>query len=262
MTTELIADAATVQTRAATRPSVARLAVVELRKLLDTRAGRWLLVTIGLACGVIAGVQLAVLDAPVQTFQTFFLGTLIPIGLLLPVLGILAVTSEWSQRTALSTFALVPQRHRVLAAKLLAGAAAAIASVAASVVIAALANLAALATGGAGDWRLDLAVLGNTVVFQLINVAMGLAFGMAALNTPLAIVAYFVLPTVWNVLGAMVGWLADAARWLDFTLTMEPMLNGATLTAGQWAQLGTTTAVWVLLPMAVGAVRVLRTEVG
>jgi len=35
--------------------------------------------------------------------------------------GILLVTSEWSQRASLITFTLVPHRSRVLAAKLLAG---------------------------------------------------------------------------------------------------------------------------------------------
>ena len=43
-----------------------------------------------------------------------------PASILLPIVGILLVTSEWSQRTALITFALVPDRGRVLAAKLLA----------------------------------------------------------------------------------------------------------------------------------------------
>ena len=40
-------------------------------------------------------------------------------SLILPVLGILLVTSEWSQRTGLTTFALVPQRERVIVAKLI-----------------------------------------------------------------------------------------------------------------------------------------------
>ena len=38
-------------------------------------------------------------------------------GILLPVLGILLVTSEWSQRTAMVTFTLEPSRSRVIAAK-------------------------------------------------------------------------------------------------------------------------------------------------
>ena len=40
-----------------------------------------------------------------------------PDGILLPVLGVMSVTSEWSQRTAMVTFALEPSRGRVIAAK-------------------------------------------------------------------------------------------------------------------------------------------------
>ena len=42
-------------------------------------------------------------------------------SLLLPVMGILLVTSEWSQRTDMTTFALEPHRSRVIMAKLVTG---------------------------------------------------------------------------------------------------------------------------------------------
>src|SRR5207344_2799662 len=42
-------------------------------------------------------------------------------SVLLPVLGIMLVTSEWSQRTAMTTFALEPRRMRIVLAKMLAG---------------------------------------------------------------------------------------------------------------------------------------------
>ena len=37
--------------------------------------------------------------------------------IILPLIAILAVTSEWSQRTGLTTFTLVPHRGRIIAAK-------------------------------------------------------------------------------------------------------------------------------------------------
>ena len=96
-----------------------RLTLVELRKLADTRAGLWLLIVIGLAA-VAHRPLILLLAAPdaEQTFAGFFAFGLLPAGVLLPVLGILSMTSEWSQRTALTTFTLVPQRGRVVAAKL------------------------------------------------------------------------------------------------------------------------------------------------
>lgn len=243
------------------RPSLARLTMVELRKLVDTRAGVWLMVAIVLSCIGFATIQLFALDPALRRFEIFFLGTLLPIGILLPVLGILTVTSEWSQRTALTTFALVPARSRVVGAKLAAGMIIALASLGASGLIAAAVNLVAMAIGGDAAWGIGLAQVGAAAVMQLINVTMGIAFGMLLLNTPLAIVSYFVLPTIWSVLGGLVSWLATAARWLDFSLTMAPILQGATLTGQQWAQLGTTTAVWVVVPLVVGMLRVVRAEV-
>src|SRR5690606_40981719 len=94
------------------------------------------------------------------------------------------VTGEWSQRTAMATFALVPVRRRVVVAKLAAGVAVATLSLGASALVAAVANLTAIATGpdGAGGWALRGAVLGAAAVMQIGNVAMGIAFGMMLLN--------------------------------------------------------------------------------
>ncbi|WP_431942302.1 ABC transporter permease [Micromonospora marina] len=260
MTTTAVPTAPPRHEPAAAGPSLARLTAVELRKLADTRAGRWLLITIGLIAAVIVVVQLFVLDAPEQTFTAFFTPSLLPVGLLLPVLGILSITGEWSQRSALTTFALVPRRERVIVAKLAAVVLAALASVVVSLAVAAAGTLAASATGGAGTWTFDWQLLPHAAVFQVANVLMGAGFGLLLLNTPLAIVAYLLLPTVWSLLSAMISALREPARWLDTSLTMEPLL-GAEVTGGQWGRLGVSLAVWMLLPLAAGLVRTMRREV-
>jgi ABC-type transport system involved in multi-copper enzyme maturation permease subunit len=241
-------------------PSLARLTGVELRKLGDTRAGYWLLIVIGLVAAAIVTVQLFVFDAEAQTFENFFLPSLIPVAILLPVLGILSVTSEFSQRTALSTFALVPQRHRVVAAKLAAGVLAAMASVLVSLLVAAIGTLVAGATGGAATWRTPVVLIGYATLFQVLNVLFGIGFGMLLLNSPLAIVVYLVLPTAWSILGELVAALRTAAGWLDISRTMEP-LTTPDVTAGQWGRLGVSVLVWIAVPMTVGLVRLLRREV-
>ncbi|HXD56852.1 MAG TPA: hypothetical protein VN606_02995, partial [Thermoleophilaceae bacterium] len=104
----------------ATRPPLSRLTLVELRKMTDTKAGFWLQLSV-LALAVLVVVVNA-LAGHVQDhqFMDYFSGTSQGLSALLPVLGILLVTSEWSQRTAMITFSLVPQRTRVMAAKTLA----------------------------------------------------------------------------------------------------------------------------------------------
>ena len=244
-----------------TRPvPMTRLTLVELRKLADTRAGLWLLVIIGLATVGTSALMLGWAPDEEQTFQGFFAFGLVPSAVLLPVLGILSMTGEWSQRTALTTFTLVPARGRVIAAKLIAGVLVAIVSTAAAALLSALANLLGAALGGDGSWRLDGTLLWQGVLLQVLFVVMGIGFGALLLNTPLAIVVFFALPMVWTVLGETIKALRTAAEWLDINLTTTA-LSEPDMTSGEYARLGVSAAVWVLVPLALGTWRVLRREV-
>ena len=140
----------------AAAPTLPRLVAIELRKTVDTRAGFWLLAASALLAIVVVGLTLAFGHATDLMFGVFFARTVGTVGVLLPVVGVLAITSEWSQRTAVTTFALVPRRERVIAAKLLAGLLVALASVAVCLAI----SLAATALGpaiGHADGRFDVA---------------------------------------------------------------------------------------------------------
>src|SRR5215211_5449652 len=97
-----------------------RLVAVELRKMVTTRAGFWLQLATAALTVLVVIVACVVVDAADLTFQSVLNVGLQPAAILLPVVGILLVTSEWSQRTGMITFALVPARSRVLGAKLLA----------------------------------------------------------------------------------------------------------------------------------------------
>ncbi|MEO3929002.1 ABC transporter permease [Micromonosporaceae bacterium B7E4] len=249
---------------AAGRPTLLRLTLVELRKLADTRAGYWLLITIGLVAAIIVAVLLFTAPDPEQRFENLFALSQIPVGILLPILGILLVTSEFSQRTVLTTFALVPQRHRVVVAKLGAGVVAALISVAASGATAAVGTVIAGLAGDGGSWSTDGSAFAGAVVFQVVNVLLGIAFGLLLQSTPLAIVLSLVLPIAWSTLGGMIERLHGAAEWLDTGLTTAALVeppNPGHLDGGQWARLGVSVAVWVLVPLLGGLIRTVRREV-
>ena len=127
-----------------------------------------------------------------RTFLNFMGATATPQGFLLPVLGILLVTSEWTQRTALVTFTLVPVRGRVMAAKVARGAARRLRRDRARLGVAALATV----VGGAADaWaNIGLDDFGKFGLLQATGVLQGLAFGLLFLNSAAAIVIYFVRP--------------------------------------------------------------------
>ena len=243
------------------RPSLARLTAVELRKATDTRAGFWLLAIIALVALGMVIVQMFTGSAADRNFADFFGGAQLPVGILLPVVGIMAVTGEWSQRTTLSTFALEPRRERVILAKLSAAVLMATGAVVASLAWAALANVVApLVTDANASWDFSGELLGRVLLFQVIMVLVGTAFGLALLSTPLAIVLYFVLPTVLTILGSTISALETPVEWLDLNSTTMPLIDGD-LTGEAWGQLGTSLALWLAVPLALGTWRVLRSEI-
>ena len=134
-----------------TRPGLGRLVAVELRKMVNTRAGFWLqLATVALTALVVV-VRSVVGDAADHTFASVLDVGVKPAAVLLPIVGILLVTSEWSQRTGMITFALVPVRSRVLGAKLIASLVLALAMLVMSVAVVAAGVLVA-SPGVDGTW--------------------------------------------------------------------------------------------------------------
>jgi ABC-2 type transport system permease protein len=243
------------------RPGLGRLTVVEMRKMIDTRSGFWLLVSIGLVSLAAVIIQLIWGDADARALSNYFTLSLYPVGLLLPVLGILTVTSEWSQRTALTTFSLVPERHRIVIAKLLAASLFGVLSLAGSLLFSVLGHTLGIVLRGTDpNWSLPAAHLGQALLFQVLGVVMGVAFGMLLMNSPLAIVLYFMLPTVWQILTSLIDAIQDAAAWLDLNSTMEPLSTGD-LHGDGWGKLVTSSVVWIVVPLVLGTIRLLRREV-
>ena len=242
-----------------TRPPMSRLVKVELRKMVDTRAGMWLMITIGAVTVVATTIFGFAGHDEDRTFYNFMQFAGAPQGILLPVLGILLVTQEWSQRTGMVTFTLEPHRARVLSAKVYA---ALLVGVAAFVIAVGVATLATVLFGGADPWGgvggVDFVKFG---ILQVTGILQGLAFGLLFLNSAFAIVLFFVLPTVFSILFNTVPSLQDSAPWIDFGTAQGPLSEAGNLTGKEWAQLGITATLWVVIPFVAGLWRVLRAEV-
>lgn len=239
-----------------------RLLKVELRKTTNTRAGFWLLVAIAVMTAAVIVVYLFAAEPEALTFERFLLVTMTPQGFLLPVMAILAVTAEWSQRTGLVTFTLEPSRMRVTAAKLVAVTLLGLLAIALAVALAAVGNVLGMnLQDGAGDWNVTGAYLRDFTVLQLASLAQGFAFGLLLMHSAAAIVLYFVVPTIWNVLFMLVDWLADIAPWVDLTTAADPLLLGESLSGEDWLHVAVAGTLWVLLPLALGLLRFTRSEV-
>jgi ABC-2 type transport system permease protein len=243
------------------RPGLVRLIGLELRKMVDTRAGFWLLLVMALGALAVVAVQLRWGAAEEATFAAFFDGLLTPASFLLPVLGILSVTNEWTHRTALATFTLVPQRPRVVAAKLGAAVVLATASLLVTLLASAVGNLLAVAFDkGDGSWDLSPYIVLHTLLWHGLSVVMGVAFGMLLTGAALAISVYFVLPMAWSVVGLVVTGLKGIAPWTDVDMAMNALTSDATNLTG-WVRVLTSALLWIGLPLLLGSVRLMRREI-
>ena len=243
---------------AITAPRMHRLTSVELRKMTDTRAGFWLQLAI-VVLTVLVVVATCIWARPEdQTLRSMLSIAVAPASVLLPIVGILLVSSEWSQRTAMTTFALVPRRPRVLAAKLLASVVLSLVALALCVVVAVI-GTAVAAPGLEHTWSLPAVLMGQHVVSLGTGMISGVALGAALLASAPAIVLSFVLPIGWAIVTRLTG-LDAVARWLDATRSLAPLTEHL-MSSTEWARAGTTLALWMALPLLIGLWRITRGEI-
>ncbi|HSV38660.1 MAG TPA: hypothetical protein VLI04_07850 [Nocardioidaceae bacterium] len=238
---------------------LSRLIKVEMRKMADTKAGLWLLAAVvGVAVLVIAGFFIWG-EAKDRTFLDLMAYAGIPFSFMLPVLGILLITQEWGQRTALVTFTQAPHRGQVMLAKF----AAALAFTLAAMLIAAIVAAPLALVGGADQPFDDVSagLLAKILLGLVIGTVWGLAFGAAFLNSAFAIVLYFVVPTIVSIVSGIWTAAADKLLWFDLNSSTAKLFDTAGMGGQEWAQLSTGLLLWVILPGAFGVWRILRAEI-
>jgi ABC-2 type transport system permease protein len=227
-----------------TGPSPVSLVGLEIRKSLSTRSGKAV---------VVAGAVVA----PIATTLLAFTGEKLdavsgPIGamglvtaLVLIPLGVLATAGEWSHRTVQTTFLQVPNRTKVVAAKV--AAVALIGAVLSAIAIAA--SAAVLSVGPVGDPSWD-----GVPMAMAVGVAAGAAFavigagvGAAMANTPAALTTLYL-----TLLGGM-----PALRLIqpEIAEKLDPTDAVLQLAIGNGGTSQTLTLVgWVVVTTVVGTI--------
>ena len=233
-----------------------RLVRVEWAKATDTRAARWLLALIALST---AGMMLVPVLAPTtfdQTYASYLRVAALGLTILLPVVAILMLTGEWSQRSVITTFTQEPRRIRVLNAKLAAslvlGGGAAVFG---GVVTAAGLGLASV-SGRPLESDLTVGAITGYLLFVLLNVLAGVALGALLQSSATAIAASFALPAAFALLGTTSTLVAD---WIDMSTTWSWVLENKW--GGHVPQISVSVLFWVAVPLAAGVGRTIRRDV-
>lgn len=247
------------------RIRLTRIVGVELRKSFDTRSGLWLLASIGLAALVTTGAVIAWAPTDEFRYSQFTLAIGMPMSIILAIITVLSVTSEWSQRSGLTTFTLVPHRGRVMVAKAIS---ACLVAVTASVVAFAVGALGNLAGSAMADitpvWDQDLADVGYFALGTISLMLVGFTLGALIRNSAGAVVAYmvyaFVTPGLLAFLAFSQKWFRDLRPWIDPKYNQDALMKGG-LSGEQWSHLALTSAVWLVLPLVIAVVTLRRSEV-
>jgi ABC-2 type transport system permease protein len=238
---------------------------VELRKMFDTRSGFWLMASIVITSVLATGALILFAPDDALTFGNFAAAIGAPMTVILPIIGLLAVTSEWSQRSGLTTFTLVPHRGRVLGAKFLASIAVGVVAMVIALVVGTLGTLVgSLVTGQDPVWNATVGEFLLIVLGSVLGMLFGFTLGVVIRNSAGAIVGYFVytlvLPPLLGLLAMNQQWFADLQPWVDYNFAPTALFEGS-LTGEQWQQLAVAGTLWFLVPLAIGLAVVRRAEV-
>ena len=234
-----------------------RLVRVEWAKATDTRAARWLLALVALSTAGIMLVPVLVPTSFDQTDASYLRVAALGLSILLPVVAILTFTSEWSQRSVMTTFTQEPRRIRVLNAKLavslvLSGGGA----VFGGAVTAAALGLAA-ASGRGLEANLSVGAIASYLLYVVLNVLAAVALGALLQNSAAAIAASFALPAAFALLGTASTLVSE---WIDMSTPWNWVLENDW--GGHVPQITVSVLFWVAVPLAAGVVRTIRRDVG
>ena len=158
---------------------LSRIITTELRKMFDTRSGFWLMASIGILAVLATASVILFARNDEMTYSSFTAAIGIPMTLVLPIIAILSVTGEWSQRSGLTTFTLVPHRGRVITAKAIACVGVAVVTIPLAFGIGALGNVVGTAIAGVDPvWDVTVTNLLNLVLANVLGLLVGFMLGV------------------------------------------------------------------------------------
>jgi hypothetical protein len=148
-------------------------------------------------------------------------------------------------------------RSRVLGAKLIASLLLAVAMVAMSVGVVATGVLVS-SPGIEGTWSDAAPLIGQSALYLTAGMVAGVAWGAILLAPVPAIVLRFALPTLCMAVVSLPVF-SGVGPWVDIAGALGQMTAGV-MSATQWAHVGTSLAIWMVVPLLIGAWRFNRSE--
>ena len=227
-----------------TGPSAVSLVGLEIRKSLSTRSGK----AVALAGATLAPIATALLSFTGEPLDSVAgpIGAMgLVTALVLIPLGVLATAGEWSHRTVQTTFLQVPNRSKVVAAKV--AAVALMGAILSAIAIAASAAVLSVGPVGTPSWDGASMAMAVAVAAGAAFAVIGAGVGAAMANTPAALTTLYLV-----VLGGM-----PALRLIEpeIAAKLDPTDAVLQLAMGDGGTSHTLTLVgWVVVTTVVGTI--------
>ncbi len=131
--------------------------------------------------------------------------------------------------------------------------------------IGAVGNLIGAAISGTDlVWDISFTDAAYIVLGNVLGLLTGFMLGVLIRNSSGAIVAYFVysfvLTAAFHFLAGSQDWFRRLQPWVDVNYAQGVLFNGSP-SGEEWAHIAVTGVTWLIIPLAIGLVAVMRSEV-
>ncbi len=169
------------------------------------------------------------------------------------VLFITLVCEEYTKGFGLITYTLVPNRNKVILAKLMV---LMITYCIAITILFALTFVSSFITSSIYGYTMNFNVEYTSIIMLmlplLINLLLGFALAILTKETTIALVLYFVLP-VFTVIGTQIPKIGKFVKWVSLEHSSSLFIGGATGVSTY--QYISSVIIWILVPMIIGIYR-------
>ena len=234
---------------------------------MSIRANRWFLALLAVAAiaaatGFYVYFMLTTSGAAPLTWAQLGRVIVDPLMTLLGCFLITLTTSEWTNRSIMTTFTLTPRRGWVLSAQLI---------VALTYALALWALCLGLGTLVAGllSPRENVDISWSVTAWDVVGLLLpnpvlaisAFLLGIAVMNGSAAIIMWMMVPAFLNTLLNFNGVISDIAQWLN----LKVALNAAVADPGaavSWGRTATSAVLWLAVPAVIGIWRALHRDAG
>ena len=226
-----------------------KVVIAEHLKVIKTRSSRSVLVTTFILTLIMFAISLIRFKTDMMWYRPFQ-GISSPVSTLLAIVFILLITDEYSKGTGLITYILIPQREKVIKAKLTVCVIYTLLGLVMNLILTLISVLISSRLYGFNiTWTTNLVDLITLVMPTLVNVFFGFAIALLCQENTVALGMFILIPPV-TVVATQIPAIGVYAKWISLEHASSIFIAGQTSVTQ--LQIMTSIFFWIVLPFLYG----------